>query len=209
MCFRMENRQEKQEIKAIIFDYGGVISLHGRIYPFCEKWAIKLNKDLKKFRKMISENWFKASINRVNSKLFWKRLANFLKIDTEIVRAKIMKYMGFRQDVFELVKRLKKNYKVALLSNQIEDWLGEIIKEKNFKEVFDVIVTSYTSKIAKPDIRIFKETVEKLEVKPEECVYIDDLEKNIPPAEKLGMKTILFKNNKQLINDLKKFGVEV
>jgi len=194
-------------IKVIIFDYGGVLSMHGRIHPFFKKWATKLNKDPVKGEAALYENWVKASANEINSKLFWKRLADFLEIDQEIVRSKTLKYFGFRDNVFALVKKLKKKYKMALLSNQIEDWLEEVMKEKNFKEVFDVIVTSYGSKLRKPDIRIFKEIIKKLGVKPEECIYVDDLERNIPPAKELGMKTILFKDYKQLKRELKKFGI--
>jgi FMN phosphatase YigB (HAD superfamily) len=35
-------------------------------------------------------------------------------------------------------------------------------------------------------------------------LFIDNREWNLKPARKLGMKTILFKNNKQTIKDLKK-----
>jgi putative hydrolase of the HAD superfamily len=98
---------------------------------------------------------------------------------------------------------------LALLSNQIEDWLEEVIEKYELNKLFDVIITSYNFKIAKPDISIFKETAKKLGVKPEECIYIDDLDKNIPPAKKLGMKTILFKNTKQLVEKLNKLGVNI
>ena len=68
----------------------------------------------------------------------------------------------------------------------------------------NVIVTSYYSRKAKPDLEIFNEIIKKLNVKAEECVYIDDLEKNIPPAIQLGMKTILFKDIKQMKKALEK-----
>ena len=197
----------KKEIKAIIFDYGGVLSVHGKFHSICIKYAIKLNKNPLKFIKLVRENWNKAKVNKINSKLFWEKLADSLGEDAEFVRKQTMDYFGFREDVFNLIKKLKKNYKIALLSNQIEDWLEEVIKEKNFKEVFDVIVTSYQFKIAKPDIRIFKETIKKLGVKPEECIYIDDLKKNRPPVKELGMKFILFKNYSQLKKELKKLSI--
>ena len=200
---------KNEKIKAIIFDYGGVLSTPGKIGFFCERYATKLNKNPEEFMELIKENWNKAKINKIKSTLFWTKAAEFLEIDSEKFRRHLLNSFKFQEGVLIIIKTLKENYKVVLLSNQLEDWLEEVIKEKELDKVFDVIVTSYTSKIAKPDIMIFKETVEKLEVKPEECIYVDDLEKNIPPAKKLGMKTILFKNNKQLINDLKKFGVKV
>ena len=198
-----------KKIKAIIFDYGGVLSTPGKIDFFCKRYATKLNKNPKEFMKLVKENWNKAQINKIKSSLFWAKAAEFLEVDSEKFRRDLLNSFKFQEEVLIIIKRLKENYKLELLTNQIEDWLEEVIREHKLDQVFDVIVTSYASKIAKPDIRIFKETAEKLEVKPEECIYIDDLEKNIHPAQELGMKTILFKNNKQLISDLKKFGVEV
>ena len=92
--------------------------------------------------------------------------------------------------MLDLIKRLKKDYKLGLLSNQIEDWLEEVIKEKRLDKIFDGIVTSYRFKVAKPDVSIFKEIVERLKVKANECVYVDDMKKNIPPAKELGMKVV-------------------
>ena len=198
-----------EKIKAIIFDYGGVIYTPGKIDFFCKRYATKLNKNPEEFMKLIKENWNKAQINKIKSTLFWTEAAEFLEVNHEEFRQYLLNSFKFQAGVLIIIKTLKENYKLALLSNQIEDWLEEVIREHKLDQVFDVIVTSYASKIAKPDIRIFKETAEKLEVKPEECIYIDDLEKNIHPAQELGMKIILFKNSKQLISDLKKFGVEV
>lgn len=196
--------------KAIIFDYGGVLSAEASLYSFGTFYAPKFGKNPEDFHKLIIENWDQARVNKMNSKLFWKNLANFIGIDPTSFRKDFLDFFEFREEVFELVKKLKKNkYKLGLLSNQIEDWLEEIIENHKFNQIFDVIVTSYKSKVAKPDISIFKEIVEKLNVKSTECVYIDDLDKNIPPAKQLGMKTILFKNNKQLIKELKNLGVKI
>ena len=46
-------------------------------------------------------------------------------------------------------------------------------------------------------------------LKPEECIFIDDLKETLKPARKLGMKTILFRNNKQLVRDLRKFNIKI
>jgi putative hydrolase of the HAD superfamily len=110
-------------------------------------------------------------------------------------------------NIIILIKRLKKNYKVALLTNLIDD-LNHIIRKNKLRNIFDVIVTSYDSKITKPDIRIFKKTVNELKIKPEECIFIDNMEKNRPPAEELGMKFILFKDYEQLKRDLKKLDIK-
>lgn len=196
-------------IKAIIFDYGGVLSIETSLRSFGDMYAPKFGANAKDFNDLIIENWLEARINKIDSKLFWKRLANFLNTEEKNLRKDLMDFFGFREEVLELIKKLKtENYKLGLLSNQIEDWLEEVIKNHKLDQIFNVIVTSYKSKVAKPELSIFMEIIKKLKVKSDECVYIDDQEKNIIPAKKLGMKTILFKNHNQLIKDLKKLGIK-
>jgi len=197
-------------IKAIVFDYGGVLSTEASLRSFGAIYATKFGKNPEDFNKLIIENWTHARVNNINSKLFWKNLANFIGIGPNLLRKDFMDFFWFREEVFELVKKLKKNrYKLGLLSNQIEDWLEEIIENHKFNQTFNVIVTSYKSKITKPDVSIFREIVEKLNVKPTECIYIDDMEKNIPPAKQLGMNTILFTDFENLKKELMSFSVKI
>lgn len=197
-------------IKAIIFDYGGIFTPTARFKDFCTDYISKrhnINPD--KLHEVLIENWSKAKVSEIKSELFWKNVADFCNIDKDYLRKTLINYLGFRPEMLILAKKLKKKYKLGLLSNHIEDWLEEIIENHKLDQVFDVIVTSYGSKIAKPDIRIFKEIVEKLKIKPEECIYIDDFDTNIPPAKELGMKTILFKDFEQFKKELSDYGVDL
>jgi HAD superfamily hydrolase (TIGR01509 family) len=59
----------------------------------------------------------------------------------------------------------------------------------------------------KPEKKIFRVLLSKYHLKPAECVFIDDRDFNLVPAKEIGLKTILFKNPKQLEKDLRKIGV--
>jgi epoxide hydrolase-like predicted phosphatase len=197
-------------IKAVIFDYGGVLSAEESLRLFGSNYAPKFEKDPDEFNQLIINKWLKARVNEVSSDSFWKDLAGFLGTDKKTLRNDFMDFFGFREDVFELIKRLKSNnYKLGLLSNHIEDWLEEIIEEHKFNQTFDVIVTSYKSRIAKPDVAIYREIVDKLGVSPKDCIYIDDTKKNLPPAEEIGMKTILFTGLDELRQRLDYFSVRL
>jgi len=56
----------------------------------------------------------------------------------------------------------------------------------------------------KPELAIYRLTLKKLEVNPEESIFVDNKEVNLIPARELGMQTILFQNPEQLKNDLQK-----
>ncbi len=196
-------------IKAIIFDYGGVLTKEVFFYKFAKIHASRFGVEQKEFNELIKENWSKAKTNKISSKTFWLNLSKFLKVDSKVLRKDIINFFGFRYEILDLIRKLKEKYKIGLLTNQIEDWLEGVIEKHKLNEVFDIIITSYRTKKAKPDIAIFQEAIEGLRVKPDECIFIDDLENNTLAASRLGMKVILFKNTKQLISDLKRMGIKI
>lgn len=71
-------------------------------------------------------------------------------------------------------------------------------------DLFDVIAYSYEDKVSKPDKKSYELVVERLGVKPEECVFIDDHLPNIKAAEEMGITGIQFLNARQLEENLKR-----
>ena len=55
---------------------------------------------------------------------------------------------------------------------------------------FDIVVESALEGIRKPDPRIYTLVCDRLEVSPQQCVFLDDLGVNLKPARALGMTTI-------------------
>lgn len=195
-------------IKAIIFDYGGVLSKEGNFKKLIKKCSKKFNKDPNKFKDILYKKWEQAKINKISSKKFWRDIANFLGTSPKRIKKITINTFKINKRVLELAKKLKKNYKLAILSNQIEDWMEGEVKRYKLNKVFDIIITSYGEKISKPNPEIYKKTFKKLKIKPEECIFIDDLKKNISPAEKFGIKTILFENFKQLKKQLEQLSIK-
>lgn len=54
----------------------------------------------------------------------------------------------------------------------------------------------------KPDLRIYQLALDRLVVKPEEAVFVDDFAHNIEAARAIGMEAIQFKNTPQTMVDL-------
>jgi HAD superfamily hydrolase (TIGR01509 family) len=74
--------------------------------------------------------------------------------------------------------------------------------------MFDVASFSWELGIKKPTKEIFDITLQKLGVKPEEAVFIDDGEKNILKAKEYGLNGIIFKSVEQLNDELLKFNIK-
>ena len=58
-------------------------------------------------------------------------------------------------------------------------------------------------KIRKPDPEIYLKTCKKLALKPTECLFIDDQEKNVIGAKKAGLKSLQFTTEEETIRKIK------
>ena len=189
--------------KAIIFDFGGIFSIHDDILEFWRKNSVKLGVDLEAANKIALPIWLEARVGNIDSNIFWEKLGAFTKIGAKEFKRYFIDYTSFRDELYDYVKEnLSGKYRLAILSNQIESWLEPILEEKKFRTVFDIIVTSYNTGLAKPNIGIYEKVVQELGVKAEECIFIEDRPKNLEPAKKLGMSVIEFKNYDQFVKDL-------
>ena len=109
--------------------------------------------------------------------------------------------------VLDLLNRLKKQYKLILLSNTDVERFGFI--KRKFPEIFffDAYVLSYEVGYMKPHPRIYKEALLKARSRAEECVFVDDLPENIEGARNAGMNAILYKPYTDLEAELEKMNV--
>jgi glucose-1-phosphatase len=113
------------------------------------------------------------------------------------------------KDVISLAQKLKKNnITLAILSNTVEAHALYLTK-MGIYEGFDKIIFSHRVNLHKPDPKIFKHTLNELQVKPEEAFFVDDLQENVDAANALGMHGILFTNAKDLEKELKELGVKI
>ena len=107
------------------------------------------------------------------------------------------------------VKYLKsKGYHVYILSNYSSYMLDHTKKELTFRREMDGEVFSCYAKQLKPDAEIYQIILNKYQLKPEECVFIDDRPENCRGAQEQGIHTICFKDFKQVTADLEKLGVK-
>lgn len=198
-------------IKAIIFDFGNVICrFTNEIY--LKKLSDLSGKTVDEIRKIIFENsniLKKFESGKINGQEFYKELSKMCGIDVPYQELKTI----YSKDKFsrvegmkELTKRLRKKYKVSLLSNTSEwDW-DCMIKTAPEILTFDTITKSYEAGAMKPSEIIFKDALKKLKLKPEECVYTDDILEYVEVAKSLGFKAFQFTDVEKFINDLLTMG---
>lgn len=83
----------------------------------------------------------------------------------------------------------------------------EVDRERGILDIFDPCILSCEVGLQKPGKEIFKLALERANLKPEECVFIDNKEENLIDPKELGFYVILFENNKKTLEELNKLGV--
>ena len=110
-------------------------------------------------------------------------------------------------DVVELAEKLSEKYQIHILSDTIDvrDEKSNIVPA--IYEKFQNVFLSHKIGRRKPDKETFLHVLEKIDAKPEECIFIDDVKSNVDAAENLGIKSILFegyiKFSLEILKDLR------
>lgn len=180
------------EKKWIIFDVMGVIFTVGDdtnelLVPYVQKI------DESCTRERINEAYIEASLGRITSCEFWNLLGcasdNNYK---EIERTYLDECLTLDEQFIESAQRLKEDYNLAILSNDVSEW-GTYLREKyGINDVVEFSVISSDVGYRKPSKDIYKIALGKANVAPEDCIFIDDRDKNLIPAQNLGMKVVRF-----------------
>lgn len=107
-------------------------------------------------------------------------------------------FIGFPPERFELLKDLRRQYAVFLLSNINEmhaDWIDAyMLRTYNLPDYrsvyFDGAYYSHLIRLRKPDADAFEYVLSDAEIKPEETLFIDDLPHNVAGAESVGLRAL-------------------
>ena len=116
-------------------------------------------------------------------------------------------YIDIFTEVFPVLSELKKKgHRIFVLSNTSKvfyDLLEEQLSP--IKELLDGFILSCDIKAIKPDLTMFKEILDKYQLDPANCVFLDDIEDNTSAAEKLGIKAYQVKKRSDVVDILKSY----
>ena len=173
-------------IKALVFDcfgtlYGGSLETLAAMAPY-------------ERRQQIYDANIAKDYGYLGYAEYIAQTSELLGIDGETVAKIIREKHTPNIALIEYAKQARETYKTALLSN-----IGEVMMDELFdgkvQEYFNEVILSYKEGLAKPNPEIFTLTAERLGLRPEECVLIDDIAANCESANIVGMRSILHISN--------------
>lgn len=183
-------------IKAVIFDFFGVLVTEG---------VTSFNRDFfhgnrEKLRRV------DALVDRLNMAQlpyddFIAELAKLADCGQEEVRQYIDVNHPNEQLIDYIKNELKPSYKIGIISNAGSDYIEEMLG-KPAAGLFDDVVLSHSVGFAKPQAAIYQISLDNLDVRAAEAVFIDDISRYVEAARSLGLKGIHYKNFELLKTEL-------
>lgn len=195
------------DIKAIIFDMGGVL-VKTVDQASRSHLAQQFGLSYQDLDQLVygSDTAQQATRGEISELEHFENVLDKLGVpNDDVMKFKEMFWGGDALDLelVEFIRSLKDNYKMGMLSNAMSETRRWLENKYDFLHLFNVVFFSAEQKKAKPDPLFYLAILKQMDVKAQETIFIDDFIENIEAADKLGMKTVLYKSTPQAIAEIK------
>lgn len=195
----------KKEIKAIVFDLGGVI-MSGGFLPFLHHYCLKCLTPLGK--KKISKLEHEVNLGSITEVQFYKAIQQVFDVHLtpKQMHNQIVSHMQVDKQLIKFIPHIKKA-KVALFTNSIGHMAIDVLHKRGvpIRKTFDKLFISSKIHLAKPDAEAYRFVIKKMKIRPDQAMMVDDRKENIVAAKKIGMQGIVYKNASQFKKELTKY----
>jgi len=112
--------------------------------------------------------------------------------------------LSHNEGLVEFLRRARgAGYRLALLTNNVQEWEPRWRPKWPIDELFETVVDSGFVGMRKPDRAIYELTLDRLGLPPEACVFIDDIEHNVVAAREIGLHAVHFQDTEQAIGEVR------
>ncbi len=192
------------KIKAVIFDWGGVISPKGAPDEVPKKFSTVISH--KEALPVLLKGLEGLKRGEINEDQFWQKIEKDFSKDIPPAKRNIwtdINDFAPNKKISAFVEDLKdQGLVVGVLSNTFP-LTAEAIRSNGWYEGYSPVILSSDVQLAKPDREIYKLLLERLKLNASQVIFIDDQEKCLAPAKNMGFHTVKAVNPRQIIKDIK------
>jgi putative hydrolase of the HAD superfamily len=181
----------------LILDFGGVVTtdFYGALAAFSVREGLDTGAFVRVLRETPEGRGALAAVEsgQISQREYEQVIGRLLGLDDRGLLAKALADLRPRQEVVDLVRRARaKGVRVAALSNSWGTGDYDPYDGYALDELFDAVVISDQVGLRKPSLAIYELTASKIGLPPDDCLFVDDTQANLPPARELGMGTVFF-----------------
>jgi len=175
-------------IKAIVFDFFGVLSTEG--FKLFRDTYFPNDEDK---RRQAIQLVTKHDAGILSKAQYVAGLASLAAISEGIVERHMSSNAPNTLLIDYIKTELKPKYKIGLLSNAGDDYISQILGPEDLS-IFDDVVLSYQHSMVKPQKEIFDLAAKRLNILVSECLFVDDSPSHCEGARRAGMTQLLYKD---------------
>ena len=192
--------------RAVVFDIGGVLEVTPPL-GMAGKWEDRLGLPPGGLASRLGGLFGAGNVGEVTEAEIHRGVGELLAIDEPAVDAFMAdlwtEYLGsLNTELAAYFAGLRPAYRTGIISNSFVGAREREQERYGFGQLTDVIIYSHEAGISKPDPRIYHLACDRLGIRPEEMVFLDDVEENVAAARDLGAHGILFTSTGQAIADI-------
>ena len=187
----------------VILDIGGVLEITPETGSM-QRWEERLELPFGTVDERMRDVWQAGCVGSISEREVHEQVAARLGLDAPQVEAFMAdlwaEYLGTpNEELIAYVRGLRGSCRLGILSNSFVGARERETALYHFDELVEHIAYSHEIGVEKPDPRAFEAVCTGLEVRPESCLFIDDLAVNVEAARAVGMRAHLFQDNARTI----------
>jgi len=193
-------------IRAVVFDIGGVLEITPDL-GVTPRWESRLGLAAGELDQRMLDAWRGGSIGTITLDDVHQALRDRLGLDDTQLEAFMAdlwrEYLGTpNTELIDFARRLRPRYRTGILSNSFVGAREREQQAYGFEELVDEIVYSHEAGMSKPDPRIYALACARLDVSPQEAVFLDDSEVCVAGARQAGLHAVCYRDNTQAIAEI-------
>lgn len=198
-------------MRAVIFDVGGVL-LRTADWSGRRAWEQRLGLAPGESEEIVfgREMGTKAQLGQISDEELWQWVGWTLQLSNDqLEKFRNDFWAGDRLDteLVDYIAHLRPKYQTAIISNSTNALRRSLNETYPIAGAFDLIVCSAEEHVMKPDSEIYERTLQRLERRASETVFIDDSQPNVRAASALGMQSLHFTSGMNVQDELACRGV--
>ena len=191
-------------IKTLFFDYDGVLTTDATgSLTTCRYLSEATGVSFDNLKRAFQKHNGDLSLGRTSHAAVWPAICKSAgcQIPFELL-AEAFASTPVNTEMFDFARRLKTSYSVGIITDNKKDRIDYLKQHQQLDAVFTPIIVSAEVGCMKDNAAIFMHALRAAEVRPEQCIFIDNAKVNLVAASGLGIHTVHFDDAKNDVRAL-------